>query len=149
MSRHSICALVTVVQTCALPIYPSLSASYRIEKSADGVPTLFITLAFNPTPYVPAEEDEASWLQRAISDKAAYRQIYYQLLQEDMRLTITNSLEGEEPVAALEATAKDTMQQMVTTISRYLGELIAHKTSPHAFHVVENEKENQETAPTK
>src|SRR3546814_19552806 len=86
MSRHSICALVTVVQTCALPIYPSLSASYRIEKSADGVPTLFITMAFNPTPYVPAEEDEASWLQRAISDKAAYRQIYYQLLQEDMRL---------------------------------------------------------------
>lgn len=127
-----------------ISLYPSLSASYRIEKSTDGVPTLFITLAFNPTPYVPAQEDEVSWRERAVSDKAAYRQIYYQLQQNDMRLTITNSLEGEEPIATLEDTAKDTLQQLVTTIYRYLGELIAAETSPYVFYVVENEGETLE-----
>jgi len=131
-----------------ISLYPSLSASYRIEQSTDGVPTLHITLAFNPTPYVPVEADDESWLQRAVSDQAAYRQIYYQLQQDDMRLTIANSLEGDEPIAAVEATAKETLQQLVTAIYRYLGELMAAEASPYVFHVVKNEDETVEQLAT-
>lgn len=118
-------------------LYPSVSASYIIEKNSEDAPTLSITLAFNPTSYVPVEPDDDSWKQRAITDREAYQQIYYQLIQTDMKVTIKNSLEGTGGISAIEESAKDILINLVLAIYQYLGEILADQTSPYVFHVVE------------
>src|SRR3546814_10601762 len=46
-SQHTICALVTVVQTCALPICQDAdTAAFRVEgRATDAVPVLLLRLA--------------------------------------------------------------------------------------------------------
>ncbi len=124
-----------------ISLYPSISASYIVEKPAGGTPTLQITLAFNPTPYVPVKPDDESWRQRAESDREAYRQIYYQLVQTDMKVTIANSLEGSDSISAIEDAAKETLTNMVLAIYQYLGLLLTAKPSPYVFYLVQNEDE--------
>ena len=119
-------------------LYPSVSASYIIEKDLEGAPTLSITLAFNPTGYVPVEDGDLSWKQRATTDLEAYVQIYYQLVQTDMKVTINNSLEGAAGITALEESAKGILINMVLAIYRYLREILADLASPYVFYVVEN-----------
>ena len=120
-----------------ISLYPSVSASYIVEKPIGGSPELQITLAFNPIPYVPVKPDDDSWRQRVSSDRGAYKTIYYQLLQTDMKVTITNSLEGAGSITAVEDTAKQILMDLVIAIYQYLGLLDAAVSSPYVFYTVE------------
>ncbi len=113
-------------------LYPSFSASYIIEKPVEGVPTLYITLAFNPTNYVPADEADETWKVRTAVDIESYRQIYYQLLQEDVKVTVSNSLQSGSSMEE----GKETLRDMVLEIYQYLGGLLA-AVVPFAFYTVQ------------
>ncbi|MGN6396191.1 MAG: LysM peptidoglycan-binding domain-containing protein [Mucilaginibacter sp.] len=124
-----------------ISLYPSVSASYIVEKNSEDTPALSITLAFNPTSYVPVEAGDLSWRQRATTDREAYKQIYYQLIQEDMKVSISNSLEGTESISAVESTAKETLINMVLAIYQYLGEILAAEPDAYVFYTVEGDDE--------
>gem|GEM_PF-1507749 len=117
-----------------LSLYPSVSASYIIDKSAAGSPGLFITLAFNPTNYLPVDKTDQSWKKRADADRENYKQIYYQLIQTDMQVTISNSLDGDTGLLAGEESPKDVLIQMVTNIWQYLGEILKPGADPYVFY---------------
>ncbi|HVW98212.1 MAG TPA: LysM peptidoglycan-binding domain-containing protein [Mucilaginibacter sp.] len=119
-----------------LSLYPSVSGSYIVEKSDADVPSLFITLAFNPTSYVPVDEEDGSWQQRAETDREAYTQIYYQLIQQDMKVSISNTLEATGNLTGVEDEAKQTLLDMVITIYQYLGELLKAGSEAYVFYVV-------------
>jgi len=124
-----------------ISLYPSVSASYIVEKPAGGTPSLYITLAFNPTSYVPVEDGDEAWRQRATSDREAYKQIYYQLVQADMTVSITNSLAGSTSIKDIEGAAKETLTNLVLEIYQYLGGLLVYDPSPYVFYLVENDGE--------
>ncbi len=121
-----------------ISLYPSVSASYIIEKDNEGTPNLYVTVAFNPTNYLPVDETDETWKKRATSDRETYKQIYYQLIQSDVTVSISNSLEDNNSAKAIEDTAKETLLNVVLAIYRYLGELISSATSPYVFYVVKD-----------
>lgn len=103
--------------------FPSITGSYAIEKDVNDAPTLKITLAFNPTKYQPVDINDQGWKERARADREAYRLIYYQLIQEDMKLTVTNTLEVASVVQATDD-PKALLLTLVLEVYQYLGELV-------------------------
>jgi LysM repeat protein len=120
-----------------LSLFPSVSASYLIEKPEAGTPGLHITLAFNPTNYLPVKEiTEDAWTKRAIADNESYKQIYYQLIQTDMTVSISNSLEGDTAIRAVEDSAKQVLIAMVLNIYGYLNQILVPNSNPFSFYTV-------------
>ncbi|WP_295793753.1 LysM domain-containing protein [Mucilaginibacter sp.] len=121
-----------------LSLFPSVSASYIVDKPEGGSPNLYITLAFNPTNYLPVESAaDVAWKKRAEADRGTYVQIYYQLIQEDMKVIISNSLEGDTGLAAIETDPKAVLTNMVIAIYQYLGEILKPGADPYVFYTVE------------
>ncbi|HYH56742.1 MAG TPA: LysM peptidoglycan-binding domain-containing protein, partial [Anseongella sp.] len=104
-----------------LSMYPSVAASYIIALTAEETPALYITLAFNPSPYVPVKAGDEAWRQRVSSDREAYRQIYYQLQQQDMKVSVTNTLAGDALPGRGVDTVKPVLIDLVLTLFQYLG----------------------------
>lgn len=107
--------------------YPSITAAYIIEKNENDQPVLRITLAFNPSKYKPADEHDTGWRDRATADQQAYKNIYYQLVQQDVKLTVNNTLENT--VANLLDDPKATLLGFVLEIYQYLGSLLGPVSS--------------------
>ncbi|MEO6979351.1 MAG: LysM domain-containing protein, partial [Mucilaginibacter sp.] len=122
-----------------LSLYPSVSASYIVDKPEGGSPNLYITLAFNPTNYLPVETvTDVAWKKRAEADRGTYKQIYYQLIREDMKVTISNTLEGDTGLSAIETDPKAILMDMVTKIYQYLGEILKPDADQYVFYTVED-----------
>lgn len=102
--------------------YPSITAAYIIEKNESNQPVLRVTLAFNPSKYQPAKEGDTGWKERARVDREAYKNIYYQLVQSDVKLTVTNTLQNNS--ANVLDDPKATLLAFVLEIYQYLGSLL-------------------------
>lgn len=102
--------------------YPSITAAYIIEKNESAQAELRVTLAFNPSKYQPANEGDTSWKERARVDREAYKNIYYQLSQQDVKLTVTNTLQNN--TANVLDEPKATLLAFVLEIYQYLGSLL-------------------------
>lgn len=102
--------------------YPSITAAYIIQQNENSQPELRVTLAFNPSKYKPANEEDIGWKERVIADREAYKNIYYQLVQPDVTLTVTNSLQNN--TANVVGDPKETLLGFVLEIYQYLGSLL-------------------------
>lgn len=108
--------------------YPSITASYIIQKDDDEQPVLEITLAFNPTKYQPTEKDPDGWKERARVDRDMYKLIYYQLLQDDMKITLSNSLQPDALNFLVDP--KTTLMAYVVEVYEYLSLLTPTAVPP-------------------
>ncbi len=129
-----------------ISLYPSTSASYIIDKSVSDTPELRITLAFNPTNYLPVDAEDMSWTERSLSDLEAYTTIYYQLVQADVSVTLSCSLQGAEGYIDTGGTAKQALLDIVLSIYRYLGLILADPAGAYVYYTVSEEDTLQSIA---
>lgn len=117
-------------------LYPSTSASYIIDRSATDTPELRITLAFNPTNYLPLDAEDMSWTERSLSDLEAYTTIYYQLVQADVSVNLSCSLQGADGYIETGETAKQALLDMVLSIYSYLGLILTDPAGAYIYYTV-------------
>jgi LysM domain len=108
----------------ALDQWPSVTSDYVIAPG-DRSAQLSITLRFNPAAYLPAhlpadtEPDSNATGDMALSDLGKFKLIYYQLTQDDVRVTVSSTMQAENQSAEA-ASPQDVLIQFVLEIIKFL-----------------------------
>jgi LysM repeat protein len=116
----------------ALDQWPSVTSDYVIAPGI-GSPQLSITLRFNATRYLPTTDttDLTAASEMALSDLDKFRLIYYQLTQDDVRVTVSSTMQATAEVAEV-ASAKDVLVQFVLEIIKFLTPISKGQPAPPA-----------------
>ncbi len=119
--------------------FPSVSVAYIVDRNgSNDSPVMDITLAFNPVKYQSSGDENDSWKERARADRDTYQRIYYQLLQNDVSVTLYNSLQnGSLFVKADDPEPKAVLVAFVLEIYQYLGELLGGRHDTRRSHEVQ------------
>ncbi len=116
----------------ALDQWPSVTADYVIVPG-DAAPQLSITLRFNPAVYLPATTtlDSTALSDMALTDLGKFKLIYYQLTQDDVRVTVSSTMQAANESAEA-GSPKDVLVQFVLDIINFLTPISVGQPAPPA-----------------